>query len=63
MGKLGLILIVKDHVDLEERELRFWCSECLNLLSSIVNIIDVIGVFDFTGNGQERNDAVDETVH
>ena len=63
MGELGFVLIVKNNVYLEERELGFWRSECLDLLSSIVDVVDVVGVFDFTGNGEERSDAVDETMH
>lgn len=63
MGELGFVLIVKNNVYLEERELGFWRSECLDLLSSIVDVLDVVGVFDFTGNREERSDAIDETMH
>jgi hypothetical protein len=44
VGELGLVLLIKNNVNLEQREFGLGSTKCLNLVSSIVDVVNFAGV-------------------
>lgn len=63
VGVFWLVVIIQNHINLEQREFRLGCSECFDLVRSIVGVGHVVGVFYDARDGQERYDTVDKAVH